>query len=209
LRFLFICLLICNCTFAQKSFVSADATRYIFIGAENPVSVHVDGYKPSELTVKVNFGSISKSKEAGKYIWKICDGKADSAELKVYCKNYLIKKFKFNVKELPDPEARIGRWRGHNERYSLLHAEGVRAELEGFLIENIPLFIKRYRVHVTNEQGKLIGDHDNRGAFFDAESKKILEEARPGYTIVIDEIVTKVGCLKDAVVLKPLVFNLY
>ena len=48
----------------QPIIVKNDATQMLFSGGVNPISIHVDHYKPSELTPKVSIGSIAKASKS-------------------------------------------------------------------------------------------------------------------------------------------------
>ncbi len=93
---------------AQPTIVKNDATQVLYIGADNPVTVRVDHYKPAELIVKVSTGNISKTTVPGKYKWTICESNDSLAKIKIYCGKQFIKEISFLLLSLPDAVLSIG-----------------------------------------------------------------------------------------------------
>ncbi len=193
--------------YAQKMFISTNKTNAVFIGAENPISINIPGYKFSELFLKVNYGTIKKNKEAGKYLWTICDANEKAkAVLKVYCNNYLIKSFKLPIKKIRNPELMIGN--GNHRGFSLKNCVGVRAELHNFQIENIKMEVKSFTFSIYKANTKTL-TANNTGAFFQSDTRKIIENLESGDLVIISNIIVQLGCEQKPRHIQDLGFNIF
>ena len=83
------------------------ATQVIYIGFDNPIAITLGEYNLRDVNIKVSEGSIRNADEDGKYLWKICSSKSDSVFLSIYCNKILVKKFKYETKELLYPTVRF------------------------------------------------------------------------------------------------------
>lgn len=183
--------------------VSADAVKVLYIGLDNPISVGGgSGTSASNLRVSINQGSISGS--GGKYIARVTtpgnatvtvnDGKQSSS-------------FEFRVKSVPTPTAMVGASKGGRMRVNDFKAQaGVRAELENFVFEGIKFTVVEYTMTFTGAGYPEFMHKAVSGNSFGA-ARSLIERARPGSTITIDEIkASGPGGTKS---LPPIAFNLF
>jgi hypothetical protein len=87
--------------------------------------------------------------------------------------------------------------------------QGVRADLKDFVFEGVKFETVSFVVYATGKGfEEQPGVSQNGGAYFNGESKRILERCRPGSTVVLDEIRVK-GPAGDIRQLGSMAFNLY
>jgi hypothetical protein len=118
--------------------------------------------------------------------------------------------FQFRVKRVPDPVAMVGASTGGRIPANSMKAQpGVRADLKDFVFEGVKFDIVSFVLYATGKGfEEQPGISQNSGAYFNAESKRILEKCRPGSTVVLDEVRAK-GPDGNVRQLPPLPFNLY
>ena len=183
--------------------VSADAVKVLYIGLDNPVSVGGgSGTNAKDLRVSISQGSISGSN--GKYIAKVTtpgtakvtinDGKQNTS-------------FDFRVKSVPTPTAMVGNSKGGRMRVNEFKAQaGVRAELENFVFEGVKFTVSQYTMTFTGAGYPEFMHKAVVGNTFTGV-RSLIERARPGATITIDEI--KAVGPGGTRTLPPIAFNLY
>ena len=195
--------------------VKNDAVQPIYKCVDNPVTVQVDHYKPSELTIKVSTGTVIKTNDSGSYNWKVFDCQDKVATVKIYCHNQFIKSIKFHLKRIPDPVAMIGPHEGscRGGFPKIQKQEGIRAELRDFIFEGIQPNVMSFHVTIKKANYNGIKDTiliaDNKGALFNPQVKKMIESLEPGDTVMFDKIMVLVGCEASLRAVKNIVFNLY
>lgn len=185
--------------------VSADRVKVLYIGLDNDLSVSGGNVGDEKVSVKLDNGSLNKT-GSGKYVARpstpgkatvtvVADGKPTS--------------FEFRVKTVPDPIAMIGKEKGGRVPVNSLKAQaGVRAELENFVFEGVKFDILSYVVYGTGAGFSNPGVAQNRGAAFNADSKRVINQLKGGSTLVIDEI-KAVGPGGTTRSLPTLAFNCY
>lgn len=189
---LLIILLAAQVCIAQPTIVKNDATQVLYIGANNPVTVRVDHYKPAELTVKVSTGNIYKTTVPGKYNWTICENNDSLAKIKIYCGKQFIKEVSFLLLKLPDAVLTIGH-SNCRAPVNLKMEKGIRARIENHILgDGVICKVINFKVTVTSKDKLVTAGND--GAFFTPEVFKILNDCRPGSTVVFEKILYQVGC---------------
>lgn len=183
--------------------ISADAVKVLYVGLDNPISVGGgSGTNAKNLQVSISQGSISGSN--GKYVARVStpgtatitvnDGKQNTA-------------FEFRVKSVPTPIAMVGASRGGRIRVNDFKAQaGVRAELENFVFEGVKFNVSSYTITFTGAGYPEFMHQAVSGNTFNA-ARSLIERARPGSTITIDEI--KAAGPGGTRTLPPIAFNLY
>lgn len=183
--------------------ISADAVKVLYIGLDNPVSVGGgSGTNADNLRVSISQGSISGS--GGKYVARVStpgtakisvnDGKQSTS-------------FDFRVKSVPSPTAMVGGSKGGRIRVNEFKAQaGVRAELENFVFEGVKFTVSSYTITFTGAGYPEFMHKSVAGNSFSG-ARDLIERAKPGSTITIDEIkATGPGGTRN---LAPIAFNLY
>lgn len=186
--------------------VSADAVKVLYIGLDNPISIAGGSGKGAEsVSVSIDNGQISNQGN-GKYV--VNPETVGKATFSVTSDGKTTP-FEFRVKNVPNPIAMIGQNEGGRVAANVIKAQqGVRADLRDFVFEGVKFDIIGYTVYATGAGFSNPGISPNSGAYFNADSKRILEKLIPGSTLVIDEI-KAVGPGGTTRKLQPLVFNLY
>ncbi len=186
--------------------VSADAVKVLYIGLENPLTILGGSAGDEKTSASMDNGNLRKT-GAGKYIATVNSPGKATINVTVEGKTT---PFEFRVKRVPDPVAKIGQSPGGRIPANTIKAQqGVRADLENFVFEGVKFDIVSYVVYATGAGfSENPGISQNAGAFFNENSKRILEKCRPGSTVVIDEVKAR-GPGGDTRVLPPMAFNLF
>lgn len=200
-------------SFAQQVTVINSAVQPIYKGVENPVTVQVNHYKSSELTVTVSVGAITKTNDSGSYSWRICDTQEKFGILKIYCGKQFIMSKKFRLSQIPSPTASIGHWSCRGGGPKIQTIKGIRAELHDFVLEGVEADVVSFSVTVKKMNYMGVKDTiivmDNQGAMFIPSIKKLLESMVSGEVVVFDNIKVKVGCESRLRKVSDIVFQLY
>jgi len=170
--------------------VAADKMNVFYIGVDNPISIAAAGVSSNQLQVS-STGAITISGTGSNRIVK-ATGQGDCT-IKVSAPG-LSQEFKFRVKRIPDPIARLGKESSGSMGNGEFKAQpGVRAELVGFDFEatcNIESF-EMYRQAKRADAVSM----KNSGPRF-SEAKTLQAMAVPGDLFYFDEI--KARCPGDA-----------
>ncbi|MDZ4665893.1 MAG: GldM family protein, partial [Bacteroidota bacterium] len=125
---------------APSAAVALDKMNVFYIGVPNPISVSAGGVAPSELSVSGSGGiKLSPKGGAGKY--EVTATTPGSVTISVSAKTKDGMKpqgtFKFRVKKIPDPVAKVGGKSGNVDmkKIELSSIGGVVADLPGFDFE--------------------------------------------------------------------------
>ena len=186
--------------------VSADAVKVLYIGLDNPLTIS-GGSKGAEATqASITAGSL-KNLGGGKWVANVTTPGKATINVTVDGKTT---PFDFRVKNVPNPIALIGQNEGGRVAANIIKSQqGVRADLRDFVFEGVKFDIVGYTVYATGAGfSDQPGISQNSGAYFNADSKRILDKLKPGSSLIIDEI-RAVGPGGRSVKLQPIVFNLY
>lgn len=166
--------------------VSADATKVFYIGLANPISVSGGAAGDEKTQVAIDNGSLTKT-GAGKYDVTVTGGTEANVTVTVDGKST---PFKFRVKPIPDPVAKVGRSTGGAIPANEFKAQqGLRADLENFVFEGVKYSITGFTIIAVGRGfTENPGIAQNSGAAFGAEARRIIDKAVSGTTITFDEI---------------------
>ena len=163
---------------------AADAVKVLYIGLDNPLTITGGTAGDEKTSATISNGSLSKT-GAGKYIARVdAPGKA-VVNVTVEGKSV---PFEFRVKNVPNPIALIGQNEGGRVAANIIKSQqGVRADLRDFVFEGVKFDIVGYTVYATGAGfADQPGISPNSGAYFSADSKRVLDKLKPGSTLVID-----------------------
>ncbi|WP_298301542.1 gliding motility protein GldM [Hydrotalea sp.] len=186
--------------------VSADATRVLYIGVANPLTVIGGGGVGDEkVSVSISQGSLSKT-GPGQYEAQVTTPGVATVTINDG-KN--VTPFKFRVKTIPDPVAKVGNSKGGRMALNEFKAmAGVRADLENFIFENLKYNVISYTFIATGKAfAERPGISVNNGAVFNDETRALIEKLGPNSTVLIDMI--KVEGPNGTTTLPPISFYLY
>ena len=165
--------------------VSADKVNVLYTGLVNPITVAGGNGKGSEATkVTIDNGSITP-KGNGHYDVQVSH--AGNATITVMTDGKSIP-FPFRVKNVPDPVAMVGASKGGAISTNAFKGQqGVRAELENFVFEGVTFTVTGYTITFAGAGYPEFRAQQVSGSSF-GPVRSLIEQARPGSTIVIDEI---------------------
>ncbi|WP_240377604.1 type IX secretion system motor protein PorM/GldM [Arachidicoccus soli] len=184
--------------------VSADATRVLYIGLDNPISVGGGNGRGAEnMHASLSQGSII-SEGHGRFVarvstpgtvkMRVSDGKSETS-------------VDFRVKTVPTPIAMVGGSKGGRMRVNDFKAQaGVRAELEDFIFEGVRFTVTGYTMTFAGAGYPEFMHKVVNGNSF-SSVRDLIERAKPGSTITIDEI--RASGPGGSRLLAPIAFNLF
>ena len=166
--------------------VSADATKIFYIGLPNPISVSGGTKGDEATTISLDNGSATKT-GPGKYDVSVTGGTDCNVTVTVDGKST---PFKFRVKPIPDPVAKVGSSKGGKISANNFKSQmGLRAELENFIFEGVKYSITSYTLYATGKGfTENPGAAQNVGAIFGADAKKVIDRCVNGTTVTFDDI---------------------
>ena len=170
----------------RSATVSADKMNVFYIGVDNPVSVTVAGASSNE--IKANGTGCSLKGSNGKYIaTATAPGKAT---VTVSGGGLPSTPFNFRVKRIPDPMARLSKSNGGAMGNGEFKAQGgVGAFLDNFDFE-ATCKIQGYNLtYVAKRQDPV--ESTNGGARYNAKSKRLVGQAKPGDIYYFDNVKAK------------------
>lgn len=184
--------------------VTADKVNVLYRGIENPITVSA-GAEGQE-RIKVEMSNAKYSGTRGHYM--VTPGAASNVEVLVRTK-LGVNKFNFRVKDIPPPLPMVGDFSGGAVPISVFRAQGgVKAVLKDFLFEGLNFSVLSYRIGAA---GPGFPDgfrlETNEGSPWKGRAQKIINQAKPGAKIFIDDIQVK-GPDGRTSKLTPLVFTL-
>ena len=166
--------------------VSADATKIFYIGLPNPISVSGGTKGDEATTISLDNGTYTKT-GPGKYDVNVTGGTECNVTVTVDGKST---PFKFRVKPIPDPVAKVGSSKGGKLSANTFKSQmGLRAELENFIFEGVKYTITSYTLYATGKGfTENPGIAQNVGAVFGPDAKRVIDRCVNGTTVTFDDI---------------------
>ncbi len=171
--------------------ISASANRVFYYGVPNPLEVSVPGLEMNQIQPRATNGTIRRSgkgytisptKPGGKItvrLYATIDDKTKKMGERV-----------FSVKQIPPPTPKLkplGLTSQSVTKGQMQIANGLKADLEGFIMENIKYKIISFTVS-TVVAGGFTEDADVQGSRFNNDARQLINKADRGQRITIDNI---------------------
>ncbi len=174
----------------RSAVVSADKMNVFYIGVDNPVSVTAAGVSSNE--VKANCSGCNLKGGNGKYV--VTADRPGDATINVSGGGLPSTPFKFRVKRIPDPVARLSKSQGGKMGTGEFKAQGgVGAFLDGFDFD-AKCKIQGYTLtYVAKRQDPV--ESVNPGARYNDKSNRLVRNAKPGDIYYFDNV--KARCPGD------------
>ncbi|MFZ4425935.1 MAG: gliding motility protein GldM [Saprospiraceae bacterium] len=170
--------------------VSADKMNVFYIGVDNPISVVAAGVSTNTLRVTGSGGGISLVPDgAGKYTVK-AGSVTNEATIGVSGEGLPLSSFKFRVKRIPDPVAKLGTSTGGDIGNGEFKAQaGLVPILENFDFDARCTIQGFNLIYSAPRQDPV--EISNPGAVFNAESRAAINKAKPGDRYFFDNVRAK------------------
>ncbi|MCB9252820.1 MAG: gliding motility protein GldM [Flavobacteriales bacterium] len=175
--------------FQGAATISADAMNVLYIGLDNPISISVAGYTPSDILPTMSGGSLVRSGKG--YIAKVTKrGKAIiSASVKM--KDGSTRKMgeqEYRIKDVPKPEALFGTLEsGSYPAAALLGQRAITAVLPNFVFEGVKFTVREYACAYVPRRGNAQFFRGS-GAVISNELKGAIQSAKGGDKVLVDDI---------------------
>jgi hypothetical protein len=174
--------------FSQHFTTANNKMNVLFIGVDNPISVTVEGYSSNDIDIAMD-SAIIVSLGGGSY--NIIPKLAGLQSLRIFGNKVgerkIIGEYKFRVKYLPDPIARIGGkncWGCNPFKANL----GMVAALDNFDFD-ARFVIDSFTVTILNKKtNTIVFSAKNIGANFSPQVKSAFGKAYPGDKVYFDDI---------------------
>lgn len=180
--------------FQGNATIAADAMNVLYIGLDNPISVSVPGFSPTDVVVSMSGGSLA-SKGAGKYVAKVTRGSREaniSASVKM--KDGSVRNMgsmKYRILPVPKPEAKFGTIESGSSSSASLSAQNfIMADMQGFVFEGVRYDVTKYTFVFVPKRGDARAIPVN-GPRIGNDIKNILRRARRGDKIVVADVQAK------------------
>lgn len=167
--------------------VSADKMNVFYIGVDNPITVSASGVSSNAVRVNAT-GPITVSGSGASRVVR-ATGQGD-AKINVSANGSTLGSFDFRVKKIPDPYPQVGRSRGGNIGNGEFKAQdGVLAILDNFDFEARCNISGYELVRVPPREDPIVST--NGGATFNAQSRRLVNAAKPGDRYFLNNIRAK------------------
>jgi len=177
----------------RSASVTADKMNVFYIGVENPVSITVAGASSNQVKASCSGGGCNITGSGGKYTVKVT--KPGETTVNVSGGGLPNTPFKFRVKRIPDPVARLGKADDGSMGNGEFRAQpGVIPWLDNFDFQ-AKCKIDGFNVTRVAKRSDPI-QKVNRGGTFNSEVKRIINMAKPGDKYYFENI--KARCPGDA-----------
>lgn len=170
----------------RSATVSLDKMNVFYIGVENPISVSAAGVSSNDLNVTGSGAGIKLRNTApGKYIVTV--SQPGEATLTLSGGGLSSTQFKYRVKRIPDPYAKVARSKGGSIASGEMRVQpGMIADLEGFDFE-ARCTIETFRV-IRTRRGDDPAVAVNNGAAFTGQAKTIISGVQAGDQVLFTDI---------------------
>lgn len=174
--------------------VSAEKMNVFYIGVDNPVAVSAAGVSSNDLKVSATGSGINLSKKsAGKYNATV--QKPGETNITVSGGGLQPTKFTFRVKRIPDPVAKLSKYKGGPIASGIFKAQqGVIPVLENFDFDAKCNIMGFQLVRIAKRQDAEIAL--NRGNRFQGDAAGLVSKAKPGDRYFFENV--KAKCPGDA-----------
>jgi gliding motility-associated protein GldM len=170
----------------RSATVSADKMNVFYMGVDNPISVAVAGVSSND--VKVNCNGCKLSGSRGKYT--VTASRPGDATINVSGGGLPNTPFKFRVKRIPDPVAKLGNKKDGTMGNGEFKAQrGVIPWLEGFDFDAKCRIQGFNLVKVAKRQDPIASN--NPGGTFNQKSLRLVRSAKPGDTYYFENVKAK------------------
>jgi gliding motility-associated protein GldM len=173
-----------------SSVVSADKMNVFYIGVDNPVSISVPGVANEKVTATISGGGAVLRKVSGNQyiVTATTQGEATiNVSAQLDNKATAMGSFRYRVKRVPDPVAKIGGKREGNMPKSVLAAQsGVIAEMENFDFE-LYFRVKSFKMSRYGK-GRDPIDVDGEGNLITSQMREVINQSRVGDKIYFEYI---------------------
>lgn len=169
-------------SYGQAAVLSTEQTKVLYAGFENKISIAVPGYSCDDLKVEAAHCSIKG--EGCSYL--VTPGTVSPLVFMIRSKRdkKLIDTVTVPVRHIPEPRVKIAE--GRDNMGAILKEGPVVAGDDG---SNLEGFFRIMDFEVTMLRGdSIVYQHKTTGAHFDAATKTMIESARPGDKIFLEEI---------------------
>ena len=171
----------------RSATVSADKMNVFYLGVNNPVTVIVAGASSNEVKASCT-GCNLKKQSGGKYI--ATASRPGEATINVSGGGLPNTPFKFRVKRIPDPVAKLGKKSSGQMGNGEFKAQrGVLAILDNFDFD-AKCKIQGFIVTRQAKRADPI-DVNNRGGTYSRDAKNLIMRAKPGDTYYFDNVKAK------------------
>lgn len=169
--------------------VSAEATKVLYIGVDNPISVSAAGIPQENLSVSGNGVTISGS--AGNYVARVSEpGTASiSVSARLGDQTQSMGRTEFRVKRIPTPKAVVaGRSSGTLSVAQIRNQERIFARLEDFEFD-AAFTISRFSMIVQRPRVDPMGPYQGTNGVFSQPMRNALSTITPGSFVYFYDII--------------------
>ncbi len=175
---------------APTAMVNPTNMNVLYKGVDNPITVGVPGYRAEDIRASIDNGTLSRQSGAA-YVAKVTSGSIAKVRLTVELPDggtRTLAPVEFRLKSVPDPMAIFGGKTAKDSRITkaqLRAAQGVRAEIEGFLF---PVSFTVLSFDITTMASGQPITHASEGRKLSENQNILLDQVRSGQVVSIESI---------------------
>lgn len=167
---------------AQKVAFEPMKMNILYLGIDNPVQIVAENTAWHHLSVSASQGSVTKYPQ----YFVIRPKTTGTLNLKVFAEGKLLDSREFRVKSIPEPRATVAHSSGGDiSKSEFLAQAGVSAELPNFEFD-VAYKVSGFSVSIKNNRQEI--SHESHSNRFTPQQKSIIQNAKPGSMIYIDNI---------------------
>lgn len=178
--------------FQGAATISADAMNVLYIGLENPISIAVAGYTPSDIQASMSGGTLTRNAKG--WIAKVTAGVPGNKAIisaSVKMRDGSVRKMgeqTYRIKQVPKPESMFGALEsGPYPAAALLGQNMIVAALPNFVFEGVKFTVTKYACAYVPKRGNA-EFFAGTGATISPQLKGAITRAKKGDKVLVDEI---------------------
>ncbi len=167
--------------------IALDKMNVLYIGVDNPVTIAASGAGDDRIKASISNGSLVQAGGSGKYIARV-NSVTDDCKITVTVDGKVAGVSQFRVRTIPRPIAVVGTYEsGANVPAGAFKAQaGIGAGVKDFPFE-LQYKVTRFTISADTDDG-YIDDASCTGNTWSDQARRILNNLKPGKTVMIDEI---------------------
>lgn len=172
--------------------ISADNTKILYTGIDNPLTITVPGVAPSNVKAEITKGTLTKNGESG-YIAKLTSSGTVTVRVNVkddYGNWKTMGTETFLVRKVPNPEISYGTLDGTTiiSKQAILAQNLMVAGLGGVYIRGQQYRVVSYDMRISDHRGELISSFHINGQNISVQAKQALKAMPAGSTVYFENI---------------------
>ncbi len=181
--------------FMAPAIISATKMNVVYIGLQNPISISVPGFRPSDIIATTSFGTLKSAGKPGDYLLEVPDTRGRVREVVITAAVKLpdggtkvMGKKNFRIKNVPKPTPKFGsKESGEISPGEIRLVNFITVVLEDFAFEGLKYKVDKFRFIYQPKRGeaRIV---NGKGPRLTSQMRSLLSSPQRGDRIIIDNI---------------------